>query len=180
MNSAHIDTILRNDPCSQFTYAGVFPKDYLEKLIKARSLPAAYVVNTDPSTKPGEHWVAFYFPPFTGTGSGMKAEYFDSYGEPMRKPEFTAFAKKYGHPETKVNRIALQGSYSTVCGQYAILFILLRCRGYAFDEIVAMFTTDNQNWNDSMVAKFVNRHCGENIPVIDFKFLLQQCMSRLK
>ena len=34
------------------------------------------VANTDPSSKPGTHWVAFYFP------SKGKGEFFDSYGHP--------------------------------------------------------------------------------------------------
>ena len=36
--------------------------------------PAGLIVNTDPFTRPGEHWVCFYFPQ---TGP---AEFFDSLG----------------------------------------------------------------------------------------------------
>lgn len=176
MNSAQIDTLLRNDPCSRFTFAGVFPRDHLSKLVKARTLPAAYVVNTDPATKPGEHWVAFYFP------VGGKAEYFDSYGDVNVHEAFVKFGMKYGHHQgvMKMNRHALQGTYSTVCGQYCIFFVLLRCRGYSFEQIVRMFDKDNVNWNDSMVARFVNKHCGENLPVTDYQFLLQYCLSKTR
>ena len=36
--------------------------------------PGSYVVNTDPSTAPGGHWVAMFF------NNPRSAEFFDSYG----------------------------------------------------------------------------------------------------
>ena len=35
--------------------------------------PGSYVVNTDPSTTPGEHWVVMFF------NNQRSAEFFDSY-----------------------------------------------------------------------------------------------------
>ena len=53
-------------------WLGVFPADRLPSRIT--QFPRGLVANTDPSTKPGMHWVAMYFPD-TST-----SEFFDSYG----------------------------------------------------------------------------------------------------
>jgi len=47
--------------------------------------PSAYVINSDPSSKPGEHWIAVYF------DKNIKAEYFDSYGLSPDMLDFTDF-----------------------------------------------------------------------------------------
>lgn len=100
MNSAEIDYALRHDQCTQESFAGVFPSDVLKTVVKHRTLPTCYVVNTDPASKPGEHWVAFYFPACLTD----KVEYFDSFGQPP-KPAFLQFAKKYGHSSTVVGNL---------------------------------------------------------------------------
>ena len=43
--------------------------------VQVDKYPKAYVVNVDPSDRPGSHWVAFYF------SSSEKAEFFDSLGQ---------------------------------------------------------------------------------------------------
>lgn len=48
----------------------VCAKDELSKIIGYRK---AYIINTDPSTKPGQHWVSIYY-------LGNSAFYFDSFG----------------------------------------------------------------------------------------------------
>ena len=44
--------------------------DQLEKPV----FSSAYVINSDPSSEPGEHWIAVYF------HKRGRGEYFDSYG----------------------------------------------------------------------------------------------------
>ena len=47
----------------------------------------AYIVNTDISTDPGEHWVAIYF-------RRDQVIYFDSYGRPQKSNMFYHLLKK--------------------------------------------------------------------------------------
>ena len=68
MNTRQLDTLLRQDPAVGPVFRGVHPIDRLPKLKKG-----AYVINTAPSTHPGQHWVAVY-------GEDTKMDYFDSYG----------------------------------------------------------------------------------------------------
>ena len=98
----------------------MFARDKLPKQVISR--PSAFVVNTDPATKPGQHWIGIHF---TRDGVG---EYFDSYGLPPQLPEFNNFLKNNSE-KTQYNHQRLQGPLSAVCGQYSIYFLLHRCRG---------------------------------------------------
>ena len=62
--------IERNDSYAKKLFKGVYPKDQLPTV----EYPGSYVVNTNPSTAPGEHWVVMFF------NNPRSAEFFDSYG----------------------------------------------------------------------------------------------------
>lgn len=173
MNSAEIDYALRNDICTGDTFGGVFPSDILKDILKHRSLPICYVINTDPASKPGTHWVAFYFP----QSLNEHVEVFDSFGQVI-PAVFKQFAKKYGHPNS-IESVTqqLQSDWSTACGQYCIYYLTLRNRGRSLNEIVRGFTPDDRNWNDAMVTAFVNKHFNMDLEAIDYPFIMQTCLK---
>ena len=72
MNTLQIERLLKKDLKSKTIFKKVCALDQLEK----PTFPSAYVINSDPSSKPGEHWVAVYF------DKRGRGEYFDSYGLP--------------------------------------------------------------------------------------------------
>ena len=111
--------------------------------------PSASVINTDPSTKPGQHWVAVYI---TRDGVG---EYFDSYRQPPSLSSITTFLKQNTR-QTVHNRTNLQGPLSAVCGQYSMFFLLHRCRNIHMDTIVGFFSTD-KGGNDVAVNDFFRK-----------------------
>ena len=57
MNTLQIERLLKKDLKSKTIFKKVCALDQLEK----PTFPSAYVINSDPSSKPGEHWVAVYF-----------------------------------------------------------------------------------------------------------------------
>ena len=57
MDTLQIERILKNDFCTKKIFKGVYPKNRLPIV----EYPGSYVVNTNPSTAPGEHWVAVFF-----------------------------------------------------------------------------------------------------------------------
>ena len=77
MNTAQVAYALEHDPKTSKKFCGVFPIDKLPQTIDR--YPCGLIVNTDPSTKPGMHWVAVFLT------SPQNGEWFDSYGKP---PEF--------------------------------------------------------------------------------------------
>ena len=76
MNTLQIERLLKKDLKSKTIFKKVCALDQLEK----PTFPSAYVINSDPSSKPGEHWVAVYF------DKRGRGEYFDSYGPIARSP----------------------------------------------------------------------------------------------
>ena len=72
MNILQIERLLKKGLKSKTIFKKVCALDQLEK----PTFPFAYVINSDPSSEPGEHWVAVYF------DKRGRGEYFDSYGLP--------------------------------------------------------------------------------------------------
>ena len=104
MNNLQLEEILtRLLPRCQVNFLGVFALDTIPDL-NSLSTPFCFVSNTHPSSKPGEHWVAF----FNSTNS---LEFFDSYGLPPSIYGFTL------HPNSQSHQ-TLQSLESNVCGQY--------------------------------------------------------------
>ena len=104
-------------PFDQFPVASFL---YASSSLNSVNTPAlCTIINTDPSTSPGQHWVAF----FKGPNSDPKEiEFFDSYGQ---NPLTYGF-----HFPTEIrvlsNSFPLQSLSTIVCGHYCILFLYLR------------------------------------------------------
>lgn len=81
MNTIELMKVLSDNRETRKYFRGVLAADSLP--VARLRKPAILVANTDGSDKPGEHWVAFYFPRI-GT-----AEYFDSFGNKPKKRVYT-------------------------------------------------------------------------------------------
>ena len=101
--------------------------------------PRLLVCNTDPSDKPGRHWVCIHV-------EDGRGEYFDSFG---RRP--TALFERY------LNRHCSSWSVvSKFCGHYCIYYCMLRSKGVDMRKIVSSFSSDT-GLNDALVHGFVCR-----------------------
>jgi hypothetical protein len=89
-------------------------------------------VNTDDEHERGSHWVAFNF--VNGT-----YEFFDSYGQ---SPSEYGFQGELLQWDMKYSKKVLQGFNSSVCGQYCLLFLLLRSRNYSYHKILSWFSDE--------------------------------------
>jgi hypothetical protein len=116
------------------SFLRVFPSDLLPHSI-TRS--GSIIVNTEPHTEKGSHWLAIHFEP-----KSSSAFYFDSYVISPIIPAIQTFLRRnctvWNH-----NTVQLQGLTSTVCGQYCCLFTLYMDRGYTPKQFIGLFTTDN-------------------------------------
>ena len=95
-------------------FLGVFAADKIP-LERMRNLQTfSLIANTDPSSSPGQHWVAF----MRKKGNNF---FFDSYGmKPSHFPPWRHF-DGWSH-----NAMDLQQDESDVCGDYCIFFF--ECR----------------------------------------------------
>ena len=75
MNNKEISRVLERliNP-NLCNFLGVFSGDLIPNMTFVNRYPAAYVVNSDTSESPGEHWLAFYY------YDKDICEFFDSYG----------------------------------------------------------------------------------------------------
>ena len=139
MNTAQITHALEEDPITNKRFCGVFPSDKLPQTID--KYPCGFVANTDPSTKPGIHWVSIYL-------SSLRKGFYGG--------AFTDFLEKQCD-EWDVNDRKFQSDWSDVCGQYCIFFLSHRARGCSMNKILQLFD-DNTMLNDAKVSDFVKTH----------------------
>lgn len=176
MDSRQIYAILKQDKdVSDLNFLGVFPID----LIPARALkfPCCLVINTKPSTHPGEHWVCVVK---THDNRGI---YFDSYGNStFNLPEIGELFD--GCVDWSFNSTRLQSQYSTVCGQYTIFVITHLARGYTLKHITTLINDCGDLYaNDAFIFNYIkNKYANSDLninelQVIDFPFIFNQISS---
>ena len=146
MNGGVLEDLLAHVPGARGVWRGVFPRDKIPQRV---TYPSAYVFNTHPHNKEGEHWVAVYI---DGDGVG---EYFDSFGLPPLLESFGNFMF-----ETTVewifNRFTIQGVTANTCGHFCVYYLARKFAGDSMRGILAEFSEDERR-NDDIVYDFVDR-----------------------
>lgn len=146
MDTNQIAFDMMNNKFTKKYFRGVFPADSLPNKVKK---PALIIANTDESSKPGQHWVAFYLP------KKGALEYFDSIGEQPKKNYFLKFLKKNGTCYW-YNAKRLQGSFSTTCGNYCVMFLLHRVQKISKKKFLNLFSS-NYDLNDQNILKMYKK-----------------------
>ena len=117
---------LRNVP----SFLGVYPSDLLPT--HAITRPGTVIINADPHTRSGSHWLAIRLEP-----KSSSAFYFDSYGLPPLVPAIQSFLRRTSSV-WEYNKTQLQGLTSTVCGHYCCLFALYSDEGLPPRQFVSL------------------------------------------
>ena len=139
MNTDEINALLRRDGTCRSMFQGVFSIDTLPEN------PRLLICNTDPSNRPGQHWIAIF------VDSKGRGEYFDSFG---RKPSYVFCNYMNEHCIAwSYNTRQLQSVVSSYCGFYCCFYCMLKCRGFDLNRVVKLFTRDT-GLNDSIVRSF--------------------------
>ena len=94
-------------------FVGVFPLDKIPKKLRC----GGYIVNTDPSTQPGEHWIAFNV-------RQNSISVFDPFGEIY--PAALVTQLKSTHKKINFNRFQCQNILTTNCGHLCLLWLTLQ------------------------------------------------------
>lgn len=128
---------LRFHPYTKSIFGGVYAWNRLPTRVP-ENRTVAFVVNTDPAHKPGQHWVVFYIKKDT-------IYYFDPYGIPPVRFHKIFCCRK----NVKYFGQRLQG-LGRMCGHYCIYFVLSTQTSHTFD----IFGSD-LNANDRIVKRFV-------------------------
>jgi hypothetical protein len=148
MLSYQIDSILRKNPHTQKYYEGCFAADQIPT--KFHSYPKCMVVNTDDSDEPGEHWVAIFIT------SPRHVEFYDSLGESrIRSEKIAKFINQFPNIKNNIGKF-VQSPFSASCGEHAIYFLHMRCKGYGFDSIIRKLF-NSKTKADKLVKNFIMR-----------------------
>lgn len=149
-------------------FRGTYAINHLP-IVYTQDPPFGLVMNLDAYPSGGTHWVAFY-----SSGPG-KLEYFDTAGEPPPDEEkfkliFTQF------DVVTFNHKRIQGSCSSVCGEYCVLFLSSRFESIPFPD----FSSTDFLRNDDVVYNVIHKHFDivkrkRPFPVVD-----QQCIQLSK
>lgn len=156
MEASTLSRVFTSDPCTRRMFHGHLACDTpIDKLLFT---PALFVLNTDKSTGPGEHWcIAIIF-------DRDRTEFFDSFG---KKPSHYGFDKIL-LPHTNhifFNEYPVQTAFSSTCGHHCIFWALHRSHGKPANEIMKFYTSDCVR-NDRMVHGFVCYHFGADAAFI--------------
>lgn len=151
MNGLEISYILSMDPYTSKFFKGFGMSD-TRRLAFTNEPSALYILNTDSSSGPGEHWCVVFFKDYS-------AEFFDPFGEPPETYNFPSLIRSRNFANLKHNPIQVQSISSTTCGQHCIFYALNRCRGYSMKEILNMYKAGDTAKNDEMVYNVVKKFC---------------------
>ncbi len=142
MSTAQVTETLCRGLHDRVRLLGVFPSDREPSPTSTDKYPCCYVLNTDPSNMPGEHWLAFYC-----ASPASRTEYFDSLG----------FSRKdYGLADgdyVQVNKKMLQAVNSNMCGEYCVYYLERRSFHQSPELILHNLTSLGSNRE-----KFLNKH----------------------
>lgn len=140
---------LKNDleSCILSSHGNVYAADCLPT--SKVTLPCSVIINLDSSKQKGSHWVCIHI------DVQEKAEYFDSYGFPPTNPEFVSFMLKNSKIWT-YNTCGLQDYFSSVCGNYCIVYLYFKTRHYTMRDFLGLFSNDRLN-NDSLIRYLYNK-----------------------
>ena len=150
MDTFQLEVAISRDPVSAQRFGGVKAADRLP-LLHSNSTKF-YIVNTQNSNLPGEHWVVI--------GLGMVTEFFDSLGQAPEtyQKRFQYFLVIYG-PNYRYNQRRLQNWGSDVCGKYCLFYIYHKSRNVSMKGILKLFSSDLDS-NDRLVSDFCRRVYG--------------------
>lgn len=129
-----VEKILRTDPKTSRIFLGVFARD---ELPDQPPYPSCFILNTDPRSKPGQHWLAVFY-----SKNGF-CSFFDSYGKP---PSFYRLESYISRTSLgwNSNERRLQGN-SSFCGFYSILFLLYKTRNKTKDFFKEFYYNNIKN-----------------------------------
>ena len=125
LDTIQLYKILKQDKCTRHIFLGVFPRDQLPR--KPR-YPSCFIINTDRSTSPGQHWLAFYY------DMNGKCEFFDSFGLHPSAYRLKTYIDQTSRGWT-YNSIQYQSIKTKTCGYFSFLYLLFKCRNIDYCNI---------------------------------------------
>lgn len=149
MNTVQLLNDLSKNKFTNKHFYGVFPSDKLPKFVDK---PCLIIVNNATSKENGEHWTCFYL-----SKNVSKNYYFDSLGMKPYLPAYQLFLKN-NCKSYMTNIKRLQSSFSNVCGEYCLVFLLFCSKNVSMSTFLKQFSSKNFDQNDKKIATLYKKH----------------------
>ena len=124
-------------------FLGCFPLDSLPSF--PTSFPKSMIINTQPSSHPGEHWVSLVL-------TETECYYFDSFALPTVPLNIDMYLQPH-YKEIKYLDYRIQGSTSIYCGAYCVSFVLHVHDYPTYDQFIGHYHSDNLLENDEILKQ---------------------------
>ena len=159
LTTDHLNVLGKGDEKLKPYFKGTMGCDELP-LQPERIEPQAYIVNTDPSNLPGQHWLGIWTENDT-------CEIMDSYGVPLTTftdiTPLLVWLNQWNH--VRRNRQTIQSIRTASCGDYALVYLMFKARGHSLDDFLSHFSKTDYVGNDDVIGevleKFVNNEIKE-------------------
>lgn len=150
LSTEELEKFLYSDILLYHNTEGVFA---IDKIPNKNKYKKCFIINSDPSFLPGQHWIAIFLP------SNGLPEFFDSFGKsPSSYSEsLLNFLLDQNSKGFIYNYKKIQSSESSTCGLFCLYFLYYRIRGYSFTEILKRFGK-NLSQNDLIVIDLYYKH----------------------
>ena len=146
-----LDHLAKDDIGLKRFFQGVYASDELPQPPPVASRARrGYIVNTDPSSEPGQHWLAMWT-------EGNACEVFDSYGLPLElytNDDLEPWWMK--HKFLTRSDQSLQALGSQTCGHYCLMYLKAKARGIPTPQFLARWGV-NLVQNDRRVAEEITK-----------------------
>ena len=126
---------------------GVFPIDYLPR--KLHRLPALFIINTNTSNLPGQHWKAVCI------STQHTGEVFDSLAMPVSlrlQQWMNMFTKNW-----TFTTVILQNPLSPTCGGYVLYFVMTRLKRKSLAACIRSFKANLMD-NDAFIERYLHAY----------------------
>ena len=138
------------------------PKTFFSSVLAADQLRSinfkqfALIVNNQPSSEPGMHWLAIF-----KQHRSKEIEFFDSCAMPLDfyDKTFSTFLNSKASI-VRLNSIRIQPIRSKTCGHFCLYYLLHRIKGCSFEQLIQAFDEFDLERNDSIVREYVNDNFG--------------------
>lgn len=148
LTTLDLENLIRKyaDKKTNKAFLGIFPLDKLPQ--KLPYLPVLFIINTNTSNLPGQHWKAVYV---SSNGNG---DLFDSLATSV-----SLRLQKWMNTFTKnwtTSKLTLQNPLAPSCGGYVLYYVLERFKHKSMYSCISKFTS-NVIENERIVENYFKR-----------------------
>ena len=126
-------------------FLGCFPLDQLPDF--PTQFPKSCIINTQTSTKVGEHWIALIL-------TNKHCFNFDSFGLPIIDQRIIEYLNPH-YTIVRYSDVCIQHIESDKCGEFCIVFVTQVNSKITYEKFISQFNLEDVRENDNIIENWV-------------------------